>query len=167
MRSRELDAPAWAGARFGVDAGVVGIGDALEPAPDSLEEAVEIAHTTRGAKPGRMLERFGRLPDGTFVWTRTGEDAYRLGRIAGPWRYDDSRAARRVGIHHVRPTRWCERELDGEQVPAAVRATFERGGRNLQRTHGAEAERLTAELWDRDCAACRGPARHRGQNSQL
>jgi len=32
-------------------------------------------------------------------------------------------------------------------VPADVAATFARGGRNLQRTHGAAVERRTAELW--------------------
>ena len=32
--------------------------------------------------------------------------------------------------------------------PPAVAATIARGGRNLQRTHDAEAERRTAELWD-------------------
>ena len=41
-----------------------------------------------------------------------------------------------------------------DEVPAAVAATFARGGRNLQRTHDAVAERLTAELW-----ATGGPAR--------
>jgi hypothetical protein len=148
MRSRDLDVSPWAGAAFGVGSGVVGIGEALDPAPASLEEAIEVMHATRGEKPGRMLERFARLPEGTYVWTRTGEDAYRLGRIAGPWRYEDSDAARRVGIHHLRPARWAARAFDGRTVPAAVRATFERGGRNLQRTHDHEAEQLTAELWE-------------------
>ena len=102
----------------------------------------------RGEKAGRMLSRFADLPDGTFVWTRTGEDAYRLGRVTGPWRYDDSPAARDVGIHQVRPARWLERTFRADEVPDAVVATFARGGRNLQRTHDAEAERRTAELWD-------------------
>jgi hypothetical protein len=34
-----------------------------------------------------------------------------------------------------------------DEVPAAVVATFARGGRNLQRIHDADAERRTAELW--------------------
>jgi hypothetical protein len=35
------------------------------------------------------------------------------------------------------------------QVPRAVHQTVERGGRNLQRIHPGDVERLTAELWDR------------------
>ena len=63
-------------------------------------------------------------------------------------RYDDSPAARAVGIHHVRPTRWLDRPIGDREVPAAVARTFARGGRNLQRTHDEEAERETAALWD-------------------
>jgi len=37
---------------------------------------------------------------------------------------------------------------DGMFVPRAVTATFARRGRNFQRNHDEEAERLTAELWD-------------------
>ena len=96
-----------------------------------------------------MLHRFAELPDGVFVWTRPGEDAYRLGRIAGPLSEDDSAAAQAVGIHHVRPVTWLERTFRGEEVPPAVATTFARGGRNLQRTHDDEAERRTAELWER------------------
>jgi hypothetical protein len=73
---------------------------------------------------------------------------YRLGRITGPWRYDDSAAAREVGIHHVRPTEWLGRAFAEEELPAGVAHTFGRGGRNFQRTHDADAERETRELWD-------------------
>src|SRR5438270_4927095 len=147
MRARDRDLPAGAGADYGVAHDVVGIGDALERPPATLDEAVAMTADAHGRKAARMLRRFAELPDGTFVWTRTSAPAYRLGRIAGPWRYDDSRPARRVGIHHVRPTDWMPRPLGECEVPAAVAATFPRGGRNLQRTHDAHAERLTAELW--------------------
>lgn len=124
MRARDRDAPVFAGARFGVEKGLVGIGE------------------TPGDKGGRMLARFADLPEGTFVWTRTGEDEYHLGCIAGPYRYEPLGEA---GILHVRPARWVA--IDAADVPPAVSATFARGGRNLQRTHDADAERLTAELW--------------------
>jgi hypothetical protein len=135
MRARDRERPMGAGARFGVERGLVGIGD------------------TPGDKGARMLHRFAGIEEGAFVWTRTGEGEYRLGRITGPWRYDDSKAARDVGIHHVRPAQWLGRAFGEDEVPAAVAATFARGGRNFQRTHSAEAERRTAELWD---------AHHRG-----
>ena len=129
MRARDRDLPVGAGARFGVEHGVVGIGD------------------TPGEKGARMLHRFTGVDEGAFVWTQTGADEYRLGRIAGAWRYDDSEAARAVGIHHVRPAAWLSRAFAGDELPAAVAATFARGGRNFQRTHSEEAERRTAELW--------------------
>lgn len=74
---------------------------------------------------------------------------HRLGRIRGPWRYDDSSAARGLGIHHVRPTVWSPRRFGDDDVPAAVARTFARGGRNLQRTHDHEAERQTVAAWNR------------------
>jgi len=68
-------------------------------------------------------------------------------RIAGPWRYDDSSHARAVGIHHVRQTLWLDRPFGKDDVPAAVAATFARGGRNLQRIHSGPAEVRTVQLW--------------------
>ena len=129
MRARDRDSPAGAGAEHRVEHGLVGIGDA------------------HGEKAGRMLQRFAELPDDTFVWTR-GESAYFLGRIAGPWRYDDSPAAHEVGIHHVRPALWLARPFGEHEVPGAVADTFARGGRNLQRIHGESVEARTADLWE-------------------
>ena len=130
MRARDRDVPEGAGAAYGVEQGLVGIGD------------------DQGPKAARMVERFADLPEGTFVWTEVADGDYRLGRITGPWRYDDSAGARAVGIHHVRPVRWLGHAVGDREVPAAVAATFARGGRNFQRTHDEEAERQTAALWD-------------------
>jgi hypothetical protein len=149
MRAGELDVPAGLGAEHGLRHGVVGIGDALAAPPATLDDAVEAAAAAHGEKAARMLRRFAELPDGAFVWTRATDGAYHLGRVSGPWRYDDSPAARAVGIHHVRPAEWLDRPFGEDEVPAAVAATFARGGRNLQRTHGAAAEARTAELWRR------------------
>jgi hypothetical protein len=149
MRARDRDEDPGAGAAFGLAHGVVGIGDALDHPPATLDDAIEAARAAHGAKAARMLERFADLPDGTFVWTEGPDGGYHLGRIAGPWRYDDSPAARAVGIHHVRPARWLDRAIGDREVPAAVAHTFSRGGRNLQRTHDEEAERETAALWAR------------------
>lgn len=148
MRARDRDAPDGAGARHGVAHGFVGTGDALELAPATIGEAVAAASAAHGDRAARMLRRFADLPEGSFVWTRTRPRAYRLGRIAGPWRYDDSPAAREVGIHHVRAASWLERSFGEHEVPAGVAASFRRGGRNLQRIHDGDAERRTGELWD-------------------
>jgi hypothetical protein len=148
MRARDRDAAPGAGASFALSHGVVGTGDALDAAPATLPDAVAAATAAHGEKAGRMLSRFADMPDGTFVWTRTADGAFRLGRIAGPWRYEDSRAAREVGIHHVRPARWLDRAFTADEAPARVAYAFSRGGRNLQRIRDSDAERRTAELWE-------------------
>jgi hypothetical protein len=148
MRSRVRDAPAGAGAEFGIARGVVGIGERVNGRPQSIAEAILAVVQAHGEKAGRMLARFAGLPNGTFVWTRQLDGSYRLGRIGGAWRYDDSFAARAVGIHHVRPTAWSPRRFGDDDVPPAVARTFARGGRNLQRTHDHEAERQTVAAWN-------------------
>src|SRR4051812_9795334 len=141
MRARDRELPAGAGAEYGLAHGLVGIGDALDAPPATLDDAVAAAAGMHGEKAGRMLRRFAELPDGTFVWTRATDGTYHLGRISGSWRYDESPAAGAVGVHHVRPTSWLDRPFGPDQVPAAVADTFARGGRNLQRIHGEPAER--------------------------
>jgi hypothetical protein len=148
MRARDRDdVPSGAGADHGLARAIVGTGDALDAPPATIDEAVAAASARHGAKAGHMLRRFADLPDGTFVWTRASDGAFRLGRIAGPWRYDDAPAARAAGIHHVRAADWLERPFGEHEAPAAVAATFARGGRNVQRIHDASAERATARLW--------------------
>ena len=146
MRARELDAGPYDGAAFGLERGLVGIGDALEPPPESLGEAIELATMSLSSKQGRMLERFAALPSGTLVWTRADDDDFRLGRLSGEWRYADDEGAQATGIHHVRTAEWGP-ATPRDAIPAAVAATFDRGGRNLQRINDADAERLSAEIW--------------------
>lgn len=147
MRARDRNAPTGAGAEFGVERGLVGIGDALARPPATLDDAIVAATEEHGAKAGRMVYSFAALPEGAYVWTRVADGTYRLGRLAGDWRYDDSPPAAEAGIHHVRPARWLDRPFGEDEVPAAVADTFARGGRNLQRIHGDGAESRTAELW--------------------
>jgi hypothetical protein len=96
---------------------------------------------------GRRVERFMAIPDGAFVWTRDGGGRYWLGRIDGPYFYDDDAAAVAVDLVHVRPCRWLTEPVGDDDVPAAVPATFARGGRNFQQTHDADVGRETARLW--------------------
>ena len=124
MRARDFDLPSGAGADVGLAHDLVGIGDVAE----------------------RAVARFAELPDGTFVWTRSSDGLFHLGRIAGP-RDDGAGAALAVGLRHVRPAAWLDRPLRKDEVPPAVAAAFARGGRNLQRTHDDDAEQRTAELW--------------------
>jgi hypothetical protein len=147
MRARDRDVPAGAGALHGLRHGLVGTGDALDARPATLDDAVAATTRAHGEKAARLLRRFAELPEGTFVWTRAADGAYHLGRITGPWSYDDTAAAREVGIHHVRPADWLDRPFGEDEAPPAVIETFARGGRNLQRTRSEAAERRTAEIW--------------------
>lgn len=132
MRARDLDVAQGAGAEYGLGCGVVGIGPG------------------RGEKAARMVHRFAMVPAGAFVWTRDRAGAYHLGQIAGDLREDRSPGAVAVGIVHVRDTRWLDCAVPEAEVPPAVARTFARGGRNFQRTHDREAERMTAALWRRE-----------------
>ena len=126
MRARDRDdVPAGAGAELCVERGLVGIG---------------------GGDAARV-ERFAAVPEGSFVWTRLRDGSLRLGRIDGPLRDGDAPTAHEAGIVHVREAAWLERPFAEDEVPAAVAATFSRGGLNFQRTHDEAAERRTAELW--------------------
>jgi hypothetical protein len=113
---------------YGLTLGVVGIGPG------------------RGEKAARAVHGFATVPDGVFVWTRDRAGNYHLGRIAGAARENGSPAALAVGILHVRDTTWLPRAFQETEVPSAVALTFARGGRNFQRTHDSNAERITAEL---------------------
>jgi hypothetical protein len=95
----------------------------------------------------RRVDRFVHVEYGSHVWTREVDGRYRLGRIDGPYRYDSSAAAAAVDLVHVRPCTWLPEPLIESKVPAAVIATFARGGRNFQRTHDEPAELQSERIW--------------------
>jgi hypothetical protein len=125
MRARGHDAPPGAGAEHGLAHGVVAIGDTAEA----------------------RISRFAAVPAGAFVWTRDTAGMYWLGRLAGPLRAAGADAHEAAGLTHVRAADWLDTPLGEHDVPEGVAATFARGGRNFQRTHGAAVERRTAEIW--------------------
>jgi hypothetical protein len=94
----------------------------------------------------RRVERFREVDDNSFVWTRDPDGLYWLGRIEGPYFYDADDAAKAVDLIHVRECDWLSTPLLEPSVPAAVVATFRRGGRNFQQTHdptvGVDSERV-------------------------
>jgi hypothetical protein len=106
-----------------------------------------------GSSAGRVarrIERFRDVDRGSFVWTRDGDGLYWLGRITGPYFHDTDPSAAAVDLVHVRECHWLPEPLLEPAVPAAVVATFNRGGRNFQQTHdpavGAESQLLWDEL---------------------
>ena len=133
MRSRRDDIEVGATIERALTLGLCGFGEA--------------AHDSRFA--GRV-ERFANVEQGSFVWTRDSDGLYWLGRIWGPYFYDSSDDASAVDLVHVRECRWLPEPFPESAVPAAVVATFHRGGRNFQQTHhptvGVESQRLWHEL---------------------
>ena len=52
-----------------------------------------------------------------------------------------------VDLVHVRECRWLATPLMERDVPAAVVATFSRGGRNFQQTHDANVGDESLRIW--------------------
>jgi hypothetical protein len=96
----------------------------------------------------RRVARFADVDEGSFVWTRDTEGWFWLGRISGPYFYDADAAAAAVDLVHVRPCEWLHLPTLEHDAPAAVVATFRRGGRNFQRIHGPSIFRETQRIWD-------------------
>lgn len=136
MRSRRDDIDTRATLRRALALGLVGFGEA-----------------NAGDRLARRIARFAGAADGAFVWTRDADGLYWLGRITGPYRRDDDPAAVTVDLVHVRPCQWLVEPLLEPAVPAAVVATFGRGGRNFQQTHDPSVGAQTAAIWARSGGA--------------
>lgn len=148
MRSRRDDVDPGAATLRALATGVCGIGGAVDPAPDDLDDALTLVARQHDERTARRLARFAGIPDGAFVWALLPPDgSYRLGRLTGPWRYDGSAAARDADLVHVRDCDWLPEPVPGPEVPAGTLRTYARGGRNLQRTHDAGIGEQTVAVW--------------------
>lgn len=94
------------------------------------------------------VARFAAVDNGSFVWTRDTEGWYWLGRIAGHYFRDSEKAATEVDLVHVRRCKWLTTPVLEQDVPAAVVATFRRGGRNFQEIHHSSIGDATQRIWD-------------------
>jgi hypothetical protein len=133
MRSRRDDVDLRATIERALARGLCGFGGAKMPSDERV---------------ARRIERFRDVENGSFVWTRDAEGLYWLGRINGPYFFDADKVAAAVDLVHVRPTSWLSAPLLEQKVPAAVVATFRRGGRNFQQTHDATVGAESQVLWD-------------------
>lgn len=147
MRSRDDDVPEGDAVERALTHGLCGIGGRLDPAPVSLVAALRAADRAHGERLARRIERFAAAPEGAFVWTRDGAGALWLGRLTGRWRYDSEADAEAVDLVHVRACDWLDAPIDDRSVPAEVRASFGRGGRNWQAIRAPGAVPATAALW--------------------
>lgn len=133
MRSRDDAVDAAAAVERALATGICGIGGRQAPLPATLEAALRQEDAQRGERAARRLERFAAAPLGATVWTRDVDGHYWRGRLAGAWRYDRSAEAAEVDLVHVRACDWEANAVPMSEVPLAVRAAFDRGGRNWQR----------------------------------
>ncbi|MBO0679171.1 GAF domain-containing protein [Mycolicibacterium sp. S2-37] len=127
---------------------------------DDVDVAATIAHARahglcgfgeRGVPDTRLdgrIARFAEARDGSFVWTRGPDGLFWLGRIDGAYFRDAGAAAADVDLVHVRPCRWLPEPLLEPEVPAAVLATYRRGGRNFQQTHDPAVGAQCLRLWE-------------------
>jgi hypothetical protein len=139
MRSRRDDVDPTLAHERALDREVCGVGGRLSVAPDRPAEALARTAEEYDDRTARRLERFMAVPDGATVWTQDGEGLFRRGVLTGPWSYDASAAALEADLVHVRPCSWGP-PLAEHEVPAAVAATFRRGGRNFQRIRALGGE---------------------------
>lgn len=106
---------------------------------------------SRSAERERLAHRaarFAELDEGSYVWTRDTHGWFWLGRISGPYVYDAGKTAAAVDLVHIRPCEWLSMPLLEQDVPAAVVATFGRGGRNFQEIHHPSIGAETQTIWD-------------------
>lgn len=117
----------------------------------TLERALTVGVVGMGAardeRAEQRLDRFVAVPEGSYAWTRTHAGLH-LGRVVGPHRIDESHAATRVDLVHVRACDWLPEPVDPALVPGQVTYAFSRGGRNLQRIGTPGAGERTAQVWD-------------------
>jgi hypothetical protein len=114
-----------------IDRGVVGIGWGIDELPTgaSLTEVVAAIRAKDikgwGRQAASTVHLFGaEAAPGDFIWTRDLAGRFRLARIIGPYRYDNSAEASEVDTHQVRDADWAARPLGDLEVPGAIIRAF-------------------------------------------
>jgi hypothetical protein len=136
------------------DDGIVGIGWGIEGLPDgaSLDDVLAAIDAepdwTKAAV--HTVRRFGKDAEiGDYIWTRDLHGRFRLGRIAGPYRYENSELAKRTDTHQVRDCDWANQPLSDLEVPGAVIRGFVGTSTSFSRMLDEGARIYTAWLWEK------------------
>jgi hypothetical protein len=136
------------------DDGIVGIGWGIEALPSgaSLKEVLEAI----GSYPGwtkdavHTVRRFGEGAEiGDYIWTRDLHGRFRLGRITGAYRYENTELAKRTDTHQVRDCEWANQPLSDLEVPGAVIRGFVGTSTSFSRMWDEGARTYTAWLWEK------------------
>jgi hypothetical protein len=134
--------------------GLVGIGWGIEELSDgaSLEDMLAAI----GSQPGwtkdavHTVRRFGEDAEiGDYIWTRDLHGRFRLGRITGPYRYENTKLAKRTDTHQVRECEWANQPLSDLEVPGAVIRGFVGTSTSFSRMWDEGARIYTAWLWEK------------------
>lgn len=137
-----------------IEGGRVGIGWGIEELRsgallDEVLAAIE-ARPDWGPQAVWTVRRFAREAKvGEFIWTRDLEGRFRLGRIAGRYRYVNSAKAREVDTHQVRKAEWAPRPLGDLEVPGGIIRGFSGTSTSFERTHDRGARLYTAWIWEK------------------
>ena len=103
-----------------------------------------------GKRSLSIVRRFAtEAKPGDFVWTRDTSGHYLLCRITGPYRYDNSKAAKAVDVHQVRSAEWAPKPLNDLDVPGGVIRCFIGVGTSFSRISDENARRITGWLWEK------------------
>jgi hypothetical protein len=136
------------------DDGIVGIGWGIEALPDSA--SLDDVLTAIDAEPDwtkdavHTVRRFGEVAEiGDYIWTRDLHGRFRLGRIAGPYRYENTDLAKRTDTHQVRDCEWADQPLSDLEVPGAVIRGFVGTSTSFSRMWDEGARAYTAWLWEK------------------
>ncbi|HKO38419.1 MAG TPA: hypothetical protein VJU14_08630 [Solirubrobacterales bacterium] len=136
------------------DDGIVGIGWGIEGLPDgaTLDDVLAAIDAepdwTKDAV--HTVRRFGEAAQiGDYIWTRDLHGRFRLGRITGPYRYENTELAKRTDTHQVRDCEWADQPLSDLEVPGAVIRGFVGTSTSFSRMWDEGARTYTAWLWEK------------------
>jgi hypothetical protein len=114
-----------------VEGGRVGIGWGIEELTGGASLAEVVAAIRAKEEPGwggqaaSTVRLFGEeAAVGDFIWTRDLKGRFRLGRLSGEYRYENSATAKKLDTHQVRAAEWAQRPLGDLEVPGAVIRAF-------------------------------------------
>jgi len=156
LRSKKDDVEHARQVAYCIDGGLVGIGWGVEELPSRTALTKVLAAIRASERPnwGPRAASTVRLfaeeaAVGDFIWTRDLEGRFRLARIAGGYRYDNSRKAKEVDTHQVRKADWAPRPLGDLEVPGEVVRAFSGISTSFSRIKDPGARVYTVWVWEK------------------
>ncbi|MEK6804231.1 MAG: hypothetical protein AABZ34_16450 [Nitrospirota bacterium] len=141
---------------FCFDNGWVGIGWECDSLADNLQVPKEYGEAlTKDPKNGRAARSAHScladiMQEGDFVWCRAKGDIYWVGKIEGPWRYQNTGKFEEFDLYQVRKCRW-RRVGPADTVPGPVKNAFAGRGSaisQIQRERDS-AIHMSLSIWEK------------------